>query len=215
MYIANLGDSSAKLFRRIQDGYLTIKLTNTLNAKNRSEQIRLKKLFPDDDEIVVNNKLNNSFYVKGKLQPTRTLGDYFLKHKEFNEPTMSMDERYHKRSLKNFKGPYISHLPEIGLYDLHKDDEFIVMASDGLWDLLTVDEVQSVVSKYKEKAEIARNLLDYTVDKAAYNANLSKSEVYGMDPGFEKRGILDDITIMVVDLKDQRINPISIQGKKH
>jgi len=48
----------------------------------------------------------NVFYLKGMLQPTRSIGDYYLKHKE------------HYFGEDEFKGPYISCEPDIIVYDI-------------------------------------------------------------------------------------------------
>ncbi len=51
--------------------------------------------------------------------------------------------------MKIYTGPYISHMPEIQVHELTQDDEWLILASDGLW-----DEV-----KRKEAAKIAnRNM---------------------------------------------------------
>ena len=48
--------------------------------------------------------------------------------------------------------PYITCVPEITVLARQKDDEFIVMASDGLWDVVTnadiVKMVKDVFNKY-------------------------------------------------------------------
>ncbi|GMF12562.1 unnamed protein product [Phytophthora lilii] len=35
--------------------------------------------------------------------------------------------------------------PEVTVHELHKEDEFIVMASDGLWDVMTNEQVASCI----------------------------------------------------------------------
>ena len=58
-----------------------------LNANNPEEQLRLKAIFPQEEDIVICKKNNaESCYVKGRLQPTRTIGDFRLKYPEFNNP---------------------------------------------------------------------------------------------------------------------------------
>lgn len=57
-------------------------INNQLNACSKSEQIRLRKQFPLEPDIVVCRANNpNAWYVKNRLQPTRALGDFELKHK--------------------------------------------------------------------------------------------------------------------------------------
>lgn len=182
---------------------MPVRLNNYLNAKNKSEQKRLKAQFPNEKDIVVSNTIGNSYYVKGRLQPTHTLGDYHLKHKAFNQPPPTMEEKYKKRAIQNFNGPYIKSTPQFFTHQLEKGDEFLVLATDGLWDFLTSSEVAEIVDKYKEKGKIARELLQTTMKYAAENQSISTDEIYGVKPGTDKRTIHDDITIMVVDLRNQ------------
>ena len=48
-----------------------------LNAGEPFEQARLVKKFPGENDIVM---CKNACYVKGRLQPTRSLGDFYLKY---------------------------------------------------------------------------------------------------------------------------------------
>lgn len=204
IYIANAGDCKAELYRRdYYAKYIPVKLNHIHNAKIKSEQNKLKKEFPNEPDIIVSNTLGKSYYVKGKLQPTRSIGDMHLKYKVFNQPPMSMEEKYTKRHIKNFNGPYIKHTPEIITRRLENGDDFIVMASDGLWDFLTSLDVSDIVSKYSEKGEIARVLLETALERAASCNNLTKSEICSLEPGEEKRALHDDITILVIDLRGQ------------
>ena len=183
--------------------YIPITLNNHLNAKNKSEQSRLKFEFPNDKDILVSHTMGNSYYVKGRLQPTYTLGDFNLKHKVFNQPPISMEEKFTKRAIQNFKGPYVRSIPQISTFKLNKGDDFLVLASDGLWDFLTSEDVSHIVSKHKEKAKIAKDLLQTTLKYAAEQQAISTDEIYSYKPGSDKRTIHDDITIMVVDLRNQ------------
>ena len=56
-----------------------------------------------------------------------------------------MNEKYIKKSLKNFNGPYISSIPEIDIHQLQKNDEYLVLSTDGMWDYLNNSEVSKVV----------------------------------------------------------------------
>lgn len=234
LYIANLGDSKAEIYRKTyneinnnndnhnkyssvnllnsintsnniskQEEYKPIKLNNHLNAKSKLEQIRLKNEFPNEKDIVVSHTMGRSYYIKGRLQPTHTLGDYSLKHKVFNQPPLSMEEKYIKKVLKNFNGPYIKSIPQLSSFKLEKEDEFLVLATDGLWDFLTSEDVSYIVSKNKEKGKISKELLQTTLKLAAENQSISTDEVYSCKPGSDKRTIHDDITIMVIDLRNQ------------
>ena len=61
-------------------------------------------------------KNNKSCYVKGRLQPSRTIGDFRLKMKEFNNPNNYSSEMEYQTPIKNFSGHYIIAIPEIQVF---------------------------------------------------------------------------------------------------
>lgn len=94
-------------------------------------------MFPNENDIVVCKRDNEtSCYVKGRLQPTRSLGDLRLKHSEFNNPQNFSSDHDYQSVLKTFTGPYINWEPEIKVIPLEKSFKAIVLATDGLWDEL-------------------------------------------------------------------------------
>jgi len=110
------------------------------------------------------------------------------------------------KTIKNFNGPYINYKPEIKVYDITEKDEYIVLASDGFWDLINNNEIEHTIKNQKSsesKQKIAKTLFDTCIDKAAREANLSTKKLLSMNPGQFKRDLIDDITIMIVDLKNQ------------
>jgi len=80
--------------------------------------------------------------------PTRALGDYRLKYKEFNTHEFTGSRGY-RTEVRDYHGPYITHKPEIQVHQLTKSDKYLIMASDGLWDEMNVNEVASVFSANK------------------------------------------------------------------
>ena len=47
--------------------------------------------------------------------------------------------------MSTFTGPYITHKPEIQVFELGPNDRYVVMASDGLWDELNKKEVLYII----------------------------------------------------------------------
>jgi len=47
--------------------------------------------------------------------------------------------------IKNFNGPYITHKPDIKTFELQKNDRFLILGSDGLWDEVHRDEIKSLI----------------------------------------------------------------------
>lgn len=79
---ANVGDCRGILVE--EDGEPR-QINREHNAAREEEMARLRAEFPDDKDIVV-CKTARACYVKGRLQPTRALGDFHLKYEPFNNP---------------------------------------------------------------------------------------------------------------------------------
>jgi len=198
--IANLGDSKAKLYKKISDKeYSPIRVMDRHNSEKPKEIEKLRKNFPNDSDIVVCKRPNMKVcYVKGRLQPTRSFGDFHLKYKEFNENTNDSNSMYYRKSIKNFNGPYISAEPEIRVFDYSKGD-LLVLATDGLWDEMNTKEIFEVMNK-DLTSNLANNLLYEALSKAANNIGYSVEQLNEMAPGGRKRRIHDDINIIVAKL---------------
>ncbi|CAD8134097.1 unnamed protein product [Paramecium octaurelia] len=120
----------------------------------KKKQRRLKSVFSDAD-IVACKSGDKSCYVKGRLQPTRSLGDIRLKFKEFNNPKSVLEDKGCLKSISNFKGPYIS----VTIYEIQKGDRYLVLGSDRLWDELTKSEISKIVQKNQiNKVEIIKQI---------------------------------------------------------
>ena len=216
LYISNLGDSKARMFSlpKNSENFLVNKLTKVFNARKKEEQERLIKIWPNDPIIYKCHKNNpKACYVKGRLQPTRTLGDFHLKFKEFNEHTQTKEnkEKY-KKEIKDFDGPYINHIPEIKIINLNENDKYILMASDGLWDFLKSSEVSKIIRNYeKEKIfninleKISYKLLDKILIRASQDAGISFDEMLEIKEAKKLRKIHDDITMILCSLNKFKI----------
>jgi pyruvate dehydrogenase phosphatase len=58
-----------------------------------------------------------------------------------------------------FNGPYITHAPDVVIRDIRPNDEYLILASDGLWDELSPEYSASVVEGIDDKETIATRLL--------------------------------------------------------
>ena len=61
------------------------------------------------------------------MLPTYSLGDFAFKYK-----------RPEKSILRPLDLAYIEYKPEIRSFSVGKDDKYLLLASDGLWDLLSM-----------------------------------------------------------------------------
>lgn len=135
LYVANAGDSKAALMRKKDDGtYEYIKCSTTYNANKKYEQERLKQLFPKEDDIIkCKGRDQQACYVKGNLMPTRAFGDLRLKFAEFNFHNHPSELGF-RNPIPKYTGPYITAEPTVQVVELTKQDQYLVLASDGLWD---------------------------------------------------------------------------------
>lgn len=75
------------------------------------------------------------------MQISRSIGDVYLKKAEFNREPL-----YAKFRLREpFKMPILSSEPSISTHQLQPHDQFIIFASDGLWEHLSNQKAVDIV----------------------------------------------------------------------
>jgi len=76
------------------------------------------------------------------LKVSRSIGDAYLKKAEFNrEPLLAkfrVPEVFHK--------PILRAEPAITVHKIHPEDQFLIFASDGLWEHLSNQEAVDIVN---------------------------------------------------------------------
>eukprot|EP00922_Rhytidocystis_sp_ex-Travisia-forbesii_P021977 GHVS01032194.1.p1 GENE.GHVS01032194.1~~GHVS01032194.1.p1 ORF type:complete len:641 (-),score=141.29 GHVS01032194.1:427-2349(-) len=218
--VANVGDCKAVLCRKGK----ALPLNEQQNADCPKERLRLRRDHPDEDDAVLckrnwteprvaghyweyplqwmgvglgEEQMSRSCYVKGRLQPTRSFGDFYLKKKEFSFDTAR--NRGFVREPHSF--PYITADPTVDVFEREAADEFIVLCSDGVWDFLTDEEVVEIVrEKLPQSAEIAvQAVIDNVLLRAAAQCGLTPREMHQRDPK-ERRRYYDDTTVVVLKL---------------
>jgi serine/threonine protein phosphatase PrpC len=75
----------------------------------------------------------------------------------------------------------VSAEPDVDKFEITKDDEWIVMASDGLWDLVAINDVEFILKNSQNAEEAQKKLIE------------AASNVEG--------GNDDDVSVIVVELK--------------
>ncbi|KAL6226977.1 hypothetical protein ACLB2K_000936 [Fragaria x ananassa] len=144
LYIANVGDSRAVLGRAVKatGEVLAIQLSAEHNVAIESVRQEMHSLHPDDSHIVVLK--HNVWRVKGLIQISRSIGDVYLKKPEFNREPL-----YAKFRLREpFKRPILSADPAISVHELQPHDQFLIFASDGLWEHLSNQEAVDIVQSH-------------------------------------------------------------------
>ena len=211
IFVANLGDSKARLFyisnKRIKnkndvEEIKVKKLSKVFNIRKKSEQIAYRAKFPKDKDIIQCYD-PKACYVKGALQPTRTLGDYSLKYLYFNLNDMSDNSLYEKYQ-KYFNGPYISSIPDIQILDIKNNFKYLIMGTDGLWDVVKSREIASIINtKYDDAKNITYELMNLAMIKYSLENNMNGNylDILKTPNGRERRNMHDDITIITCDLR--------------
>ncbi|XP_028768061.1 probable protein phosphatase 2C 79 [Neltuma alba] len=214
LYVANLGDSRAVLGRVVKatGDVLALQLSTEHNVGIESVRQELHSLHPDDKQIVVLK--HNVWRVKGLIQVSRSIGDVYLKKAEFNREPL-----YAKFRLREpFKRPILSSEPSISVTQLQPHDQFIIFASDGLWEHLSNQDAVDIVKNNPHRGS-ARRLVKAALQEAAKKREMRYSDLKKIDRGV-RRHFHDDITVIVVFLDSNilskasfvRFNSISVRG---
>lgn len=134
IYCANAGDSRSVLAKKGQN--------DTVVSDALSEDHK-----PDNDEenkrIYAAGGYVEDSRVNGSLALSRAIGDF----------------EYKSNTTKNYKEQMVTCLPEIKKKMRSKDDEFIVLACDGIWDCLNNDQCINMLNDFmKERKDRNKNL---------------------------------------------------------
>lgn len=78
------------------------------------------------------------------MQVSRSIGDAYLKRAEFNREPL-----YAKFRLREpFTRPILSCEPSISVYELQPHDQFIIFASDGLWEHISNQQAVDIIQNH-------------------------------------------------------------------
>ena len=196
--IANTGDCQAILVSHKDNTAVGRNLCPVHSSNEPHEQAKLRAAHPNESDIVV-CRHPKACYVKQRLMPTRSFGDLDLKWPEFNNPQQLPRDQGYRAPKKTFTPPYISHRPDVLVFDIHPEDKFLILASDGLWDELSEHTVASIVASTNDPKEAADLLLEAALTNAAKNAHMTPSQLKALTSG--RRRLHDDISIAVLLLK--------------
>ncbi|XP_072978848.1 probable protein phosphatase 2C 60 [Typha angustifolia] len=214
LYIANAGDSRAVLGRLVKatGEVLAVQLSSEHNASIESVRKELQSMHPDDSQVVVLK--HNVWRVKGIIQVSRSIGDVYLKKAEFNrEPLLAKF-----RLREPFKRPILSAEPSIYVQPLQPHDQFLIFASDGLWEHFSNQEAVDIVHNCPRNGS-ARRLVKAALQEAAKKREMRYSDLKKIDRGV-RRHFHDDITVIIVFLDSNLISrasshsspPLSVRG---
>ncbi|RWW56759.1 hypothetical protein BHE74_00036517 [Ensete ventricosum] len=203
LYIANLGDSRVVLGRLVKatGEVLAVQLSAEHNVGIESVRQELQSIHPDDKQIVVLK--HNVWRVKGLIQVCRSIGDVYLKKAEFNREPLHVKFRLREP----FKKPILSSEPSITVHSLQPQDQFLIFASDGLWEHLSNQEAVDIVRNNPSSGS-ARRLVKIALQEAAKKREMRYSDLTKIGRGV-RRHFHDDITVIILFLDSNLVSRAS------
>ncbi|XP_066368737.1 putative protein phosphatase 2C 46 [Miscanthus floridulus] len=219
VYVMNVGDSRAVLAQRAEPDLsralvgdlagvkeeikrqfdacemgdlVALQLTMDHSTSVYKEARRIRSEHPDDPTCIVNGR------VKGSLKVTRAFGAGYLK-----EP------RWNKALLEVFRvkyvgtSPYISCRPYLRHHRVGPRDKFMILASDGLYDYLSNEEVVAQVEAFTASypdEDPAKYLSHEILLRAANQAGMGFHELLEVQQG-DRRRYHDDVSIIIISLE--------------
>ena len=148
----------------------------------------------------------------GRLAPLRAFGDVMFKWSKTKQ-----EEVFNPKGDKSFADmaefltpPYLAAEPEVMSYQLQRTDKFLILATDGLWDMLSNEEAVEFVRDHLEKQNSDPETPDQEPSSNLKNSAscLIKEALGGEDhlsvsmslslPYPDVRSYRDDITVTVV-----------------
>ncbi|XP_053557307.1 pyruvate dehydrogenase [acetyl-transferring]-phosphatase 2, mitochondrial [Bombina bombina] len=152
LHVANVGDCRAILGVQEESGtWSALPLTADHNAFNKSEVQRIQGEHPPSEAhtVVTDNRL------LGVLMPFRAFGDFGFKWSQqlqknvlHNACDLKPLNIYRYSPLNYLTPPYLTAKPEVTYHKLRPQDKFLVLASDGLWDMMENHEVVKLVADH-------------------------------------------------------------------
>ena len=145
--VACTGDSRAVLGRRASSGKWTATALSVDQTGDSEDEIaRLRAEHPNEAYVVANGR------ILGGLQPTRAFGDAFYKWSRETQEMMKKNF-FGRTPSKHLKTPpYVTAEPVVTTTKIQPDrGDFVVLATDGLWEMLTNEEVVGLVGMWLDQ----------------------------------------------------------------
>ena len=179
LYVGNVGDSRAVLGRKEGRHIVSETLTVDHNTATKSERLRVLAEHPGMvDAQIFTTDSKGTTRLKGIIEVTRSIGDPAMKYssvaKKYNK---DIEERFQILPLPGTRRckPYLSNVADVLEYDLKGKELCLILASDGLWDLVPSDHAVVRQELFHElaagataaKGNSAAHLIHYALSKVA------------------------------------------------
>lgn len=137
------------------NSWVATKLTNEHNCYNQAEVTRILQAHPASESRSV-IKMER---LLGQLAPLRAMGDYRFKWSRELLATV-LAKHFGEQIIppNYYTPPYLTALPEVTQYRLTPRDKFLIIATDGLWDMMTPLQAVRLVGEHM-KGKVTLNAL--------------------------------------------------------
>ncbi|XP_049884769.1 pyruvate dehydrogenase [acetyl-transferring]-phosphatase 1, mitochondrial [Pectinophora gossypiella] len=146
LHVANIGDCNAVLGVMTEDNeWIAKKITKEHNSENYDELRRIWNEHPVEERKTVIRRDR----LLGELAPLRSIGDYRYKWPEKTLADVAVPFLGPKAIPQNYHTPpYLTAKPDILYHRLTPKDKFLIIASDGIWDMLTPLQAVKLVGEH-------------------------------------------------------------------
>ena len=210
LFTAHCGDVRAVLYQAsvgqqdsVMDSGKLVKTFQTVdhNADNEKEVQRIEKISTDPIPIRANTAGGMS--VAGSLHPTRAIGDAYLKNSLHSFPPF---DRH---------CPYIDCVPDVHMQSIpipasaETNCSYLVLATDGIWDYSSCDDICSWLSTYQSKNSNnacyrteAEVIMESVLENMRRKVSRSRRALTVLPKGVARRKVHDDMTVLVIRLDE-------------
>lgn len=164
MWLANSGDSRAIIVRKNKGkpGFMSVDLTEDQKPDTPAEMRRILQMGGHVTPAGANGSPSRVWHNLRGLAMARSIGDHAA-------ATVGVIAE-----------------PEISEYDVHEDDFCLIVASDGVWELITSDQVADLVYRVSQESDDPAKMCDAIVEQSSY--------VWKVEEGDYR----DDITVVLL-----------------
>jgi pyruvate dehydrogenase phosphatase len=150
--------------------------------------------YPDDPHIVTS--AHGVWRIKGIITVSRSIGDAYLKRPDMCSPALM-------QTICPFpmRRPVMSAVPSVRTRKLRPGDQFLIFASDGLWEQLTDEAAVDIVARSPRKG-VAMRLVRAAQLEAARKKDMKYESIAAIEKG-RRRRFHDDITVVVLFLDNR------------
>nr|GEW61575.1 probable protein phosphatase 2C 63 [Tanacetum cinerariifolium] len=208
LHVANLGDSRVVLGQKVSVGgkprVVAERLSRDHNVSYEEVRKEVEAQHPGDSPVVV--YIRGVWRIKGIIQVSRSIGDFYLKKPEFHRDPRLLQYGHHVP----LKKPVLTAEPSIISRKLKSQDLFLIFASDGLWEHLSDEAAVDIVYK-NPRAGIAKRLVAAAIREATKKRELRYKDIMKIERGV-RRHFHDDISVIVIYLDNEKASKHSKLG---